>query len=456
MTSSTSPRSRTRRSVLAAGVATLAAAAGFWYAAGPSASPARAADAPAAAAAAPKPNLPGEWPQWRGPNRDGKSPDVKLLQEWPKGGPPLAWKATGLGTGFSGPAVVGDRVYTLGDQKDASYIYCVDAANGKPVWSAKLGPTGNQGAGKDYPGTRGTPAVDGQHVYALGQLGELVCVTAGEGKEVWRKNLVSDFGGTLPDWNYAESVLVDGDRLVCSPGGKQGTMAALDKKTGSVLWRSTKWTDPVHYSSAVIAEFGGRRQYVLQTIQSVAGIDAATGDLLWKSPLKSATAVIPTAVVTPDGYVYCTRGYNQGCDLVKVTADGGAFKAEKVYANNQNMRNKIGNVVLLDGKVYGQSENKGWTCQDLVTGQVVWKDKETSPSGLGAIAYADGRLYLRQDEGKGTVALIEASPDGYKEVGRFDQPNRSGKNSWPLPVIAGGKLYLRDQDVLLCYDVKAK
>jgi outer membrane protein assembly factor BamB len=414
------------------------------------AAPRAGAGAAKAGAAAPG-ALPGEWPQWRGPNRDGKSPETGLLQQWPESGPPLAWKAKDLGTGYSSVAVAGGRVYTLGDARDGSYLHALDL-QGKLAWSTKVGAGGNQGGGKDYPGTRSTPTVDGQHIYVLGQLGDLACVEAAGGKLVWQKNLVKDFGGSPPEWNYAESPLVDGDRLVCTPGGNKGTLVALNKLTGQKLWQSTEWTDAAQYASVIAADHGGVRQYVQLTMKSVAGVAADTGKLLWKAPFPGSTAVITTPVFH-DGHVYVTAGYGVGCALFKINAQGGKFTAQRVY-QNKVVKNHHGGVVLHDGKIYGHSDSSGWMCQDFLTGKEVWQEK--SKLGKGAIAYADGRFYLREEGGPGTVALIAASPAGYQEHGRFDPPDRSDRNSWPHPVVAAGKLYLRDQDVLLCYDVKGK
>lgn len=391
-----------------------------------------------------------DWPEFLGLKRDGISPETGLLKQWPAGGPLLAWKATGLGDGYSGVAVMGNRIFTAGDKGDASFVVVLNRADGAPVWTAKLGKAGPVGDPK-FEGPRSTPTVDGDRVFALSQWGELVCLNATDGKELWRKDLVKDFSGTLPTWGYAESPLVDGDNLVVTPGGQQGAILALNKKNGAVVWQGKEFTDAAHYSSLVPVEYGGVRQYVQLTPASVAGVAAADGKLLWRAPRKGNVAVIATPIFD-EGFAYATSGYGVGCNLFKVTAATGQFTTERVYANKV-MANHHGGVIKLGDYVYGFSESKGWTCQNFKTGEAKWQQNGI---GKGSIAYADGRFYLRKEDGAGTVALIEASPDGYKELGRFDQPNRSGKNSWPYPVIAGGKLYLRDQDTLLCYDIKAK
>ncbi|HLH56257.1 MAG TPA: PQQ-binding-like beta-propeller repeat protein [Verrucomicrobiae bacterium] len=391
----------------------------------------------------------GDWAQWRGPNHDGISTETGLLKDWPQGGPKLAWEAKGLGAGYSSVSIFGDRIFTAGDKGEESFVEALSLADGKPVWSAKLGKSGPVGQ-PQFEGPRATPSTDGELVFAVSQWGEMVCLQAGTGKEIWRKDYTKDFGGACPFWGYAESPLIDGERVIITPGGSQGAVVALNKKTGDVVWQSKGFTDAAHYSSLIIADPGGVRQYIALTPSSVAGIAADDGKLLWKAPRKGQVAVIPTPVYA-DGFVYVTSGYGAGCNLFKITSDGGKFSAEQVYANKV-MVNHHGGVVKIGDYIYGYSDGKGWTCQDFKTGEAKWQDKEKL--GKGSILFADRRLYLRQEDKKGTVALIEASPDGYREHGRFDQPDRSSKNSWPHPVVAGGKLYLRDQDVLLCYSVK--
>jgi outer membrane protein assembly factor BamB len=393
----------------------------------------------------------GDWPQWRGPNHDGISTETGLLKDWPEGGPPLAWKSRGLGNGYSSVSIFGTRIYTAGDKGAESFVEALNLADGKLVWSAKLGKSGSVGWGQ-FEGPRAVPTTDGDLVFAVGQWGDMVCLQAETGKEIWRKDFTKDFGGTCPDWGYAESPLIDGEQVVVTPGGGQGALVALNKKTGTVVWRSKEFTDAAHYSSLVVAELAGVRQYIQLTAANVAGIAAADGKLLWKAPRKGETAVISTPIYD-DGFVYVTSFYGVGCNLFKVTADSGKFSAEQVYANKV-MANHHGGVIKIGDYVYGYSDSKGWTCQNFKTGAAKWEEKDKL--GKGSLVYADGHFYLRQEDKKGTVALIDASTDGYHEHGRFDQPDRSSKNSWPHPVIAGGKLYLRDQDVLLCYDVKAK
>ncbi len=386
-----------------------------------------------------------DWPQWRGENREDRSPDTGLLKTWPTNGPTLVWKATNLGSGYASVSVAKDRVYTTGDAGDSSFVHALDT-DGKKIWSAKLGRSGAPPIG--YPGTRGQPTVDGDLVFTMGQHGDLVCHQTADGKEVWRKNLVKDFNGKFGGWGYAESPLVDGDNLICTPGGLDGTMVALNKKTGEKVWRTTDLTDAAEYVSPVPATIAGMKQYVQMTGRSVFGV-APDGKLLWRADRKGRTATIPTPIVYKD-HVYVTSGYGVGCNAFKVTKSGDAFKAEQVY-ENKVMVDHHGGVVRVGEYLYGHSDGKGWVCQKFDTGEMVWSNPGV---GKGAVTYADGFLYTRSGGGKGTIALVEATPDGYKETGRFNQPDRSKENSWPHPVVINGRLYIRDQGVLLCYAVK--
>lgn len=388
-----------------------------------------------------------DWPTWRGPKRDDISTEKNLLAEWPAAGPALAWKTTGCGSGYSSVSVANGRVLTMGDTPEGSAVRAFDEKNGQPLWVSDI--IGKPGG--NYEGPRCTPTVDGDSVYALGQFGDFVCLDAATGKERWRKNLGTDFGGKYSGWNYTESPLVDGNMVLFTPGGKKGAIVALDKKTGSLIWQSTEFTDGAHYSSLVPADINGVHQYIQLTAESVAGVDAGTGKLLWRSERKGQTAVITTPIYA-NNQVYVTSGYGVGCNSFKITKDGAGFKTEELYAN-KNMANHHGGVILLGDFLYGFSDSKGWVCQEFKSGDMKWNEKGV---GKGSIGYADGHFYCRSEGKSGTVALIEATPDGYKETGRFEQPDRSAKNSWPHPVIANGKLYLRDQDVLLSYDIRKK
>src|SRR5437899_5986019 len=295
----------------------------------------------------------GDWPQWRGPNRDDVSTEKGLLQDWPAAGPPLAWKATGLGEGYSTVSIQGGRVYTIGDRKDASYVTAMNLADGKQVWTSKLGKAGAPGM-PSYSGPRSTPTVDGQLLFAVGQYGELVCYDSAMGKERWRKNFKKDFGGSRPEWGFSESPLVDDGRLVFTPGGSKGTIAAVFKATGEPVWQTKDFTDSGQYASALVAEIGGVRQYIQLTLRSIVGVSAGDGKVLWRAPFRGSTAVIPTPIYS-EGFVYVTSGYGAGCALIKVSESGGKFSTDQVYANKV-MVNHHGGVLKVGDYVYGYSD----------------------------------------------------------------------------------------------------
>src|SRR5579884_804044 len=400
-----------------------------------------------------------DWPQWRGLNHDNVSTETDLLKSWPEGGPRLLWTFTDAGIGYSGPAVVGNRLYTMGGDESNDFVVAVDVDKGTKVWSTPIGPYVRNGYGS---GPRGTPTVDGDNLYALSSDGVLACLQTKDGKKVWSVNLKgpNGLGGGRPVWNYSESPLVDGRQVICTPGGSQGTMASVDKQTGRVLWRSKGLTDPAGYSSPVPVTVGGVRQYVQLTMKGVAGVAAKDGRLLWYYPNKKyRVAVIPSPIVH-DNYVYAVAGYGAGAVLLKLTPAGNGTQVEQLYDEDamRVMDNKHEGVVLVGDYVYGWSDRGGWTCQELKSGKLMWQSKEF---GKGSLTCADGMLYCYSED-TGAVALVAASPDGWREVGRFTIPqqakNREGviykNNVWTYPVIANGRLYLRDQNLIYCYQVK--
>jgi outer membrane protein assembly factor BamB len=395
-----------------------------------------------------------DWPQWRGPKRDNLSTETGLLKTWPEGGPKLVWTSDVVGLGYSGPAIIGDRLYTLGSDEKSDFVIAVDTKSGEKIWKSNIGPfVANNWGG----GPRSTPTVDGDHLYALSSAGDLACLKTKDGKKVWSSNLTSDLGGGKPNWNYSESPLVDGEHVVCSPGGNRGTLAALNKKTGKLVWRSTKLKDPAGYSSIVPTTVGGVKQYVQLTMKGIAGVSPKDGNLLWYyAHPKYKIAVIPTPIVHDD-YVYAAVGYGAGDVLLKLSPEAKGVKAEQIYSPEamNTMDNKHEGVVLIGDYVYGWSDRGGWTCQELKTGKTMWQSKKL---GRGSITAADGMLYCYSED-RGTVVLVEASPEGWKEHGRFAIPKQSDKRSrsggvWTHPVVANGKLYLRDQELLFCFDVK--
>ena len=393
------------------------------------------------------PALAADWPQWRGPARDGCSPEKGLLSEWPEGGPKLLWQNAQAGLGYSSVAVAGGVLYTLGLVDGKERLLAFDAATGARLWGAEVGPELDNDWGD---GPRSTPTVAGDAVFALSGRGHLARVDAASGEPKWIVELVDDLGGGIPDWGYAESPLFVGDLVVCTPGGERGTLAALDAATGAVRWRSTAVKEGAQYASPLLIEHNGRRQVVQLVMNQVFAVDPKSGALAWTAPFDGRTAVIPTPVFA-DGQVYVTAGYGVGCALFRLAADGRSVKA--VY-DNRVMKNHHGGVVRVGGHIYGHSDGPGWVCQDLATGEEVWSERGF---GKGAVTYADGRLYCL-DERTGEVALVDASPEGWRVRGKLTLAPLSAKRSsqggvWSHAVIAGGRLYLRDQELLFCYDV---
>jgi outer membrane protein assembly factor BamB len=415
------------------------------------------------------PTMPAaDWPQYRGPNRDGVSRETGLLQSWPKGGPKLLWTTANAGVGYAGPAIVGDRLYLAGGRGADEFLFALDlsASPPKEIWAVKIGPLFTWKGNSWNAGPNVSPTVEGDSVYALGGFGDLLCVDAATGKEKWRVNLPKDLGAavnpigggldepTPTGWGFASAPLVDGDKLICVPGGKRGLVAALDKKTGTVRWRSSEIGDQVSYSSPMLAEIGGVRQYVQLTNKGIVGVAADGGKLLWNYSRKYEDVAIATPLVANGGLVYASVGFGEGCDLIKVTSGGGVFRAARLYSN-KDMQSRDGGVVLVGDHVFGYSEKGGWTCQDFATGKVNWNDPGI---GRGSIAFAGGRLYCCAEKG-GAVALVEPSSASWIEAGRFQLPRESKRRKpsgglWTHPVIANGKLYVRDQELLFCFDVK--
>ena len=398
----------------------------------------------------------GDWSRWRGPNGDGISHETGLLSEWPAAGPPLVWRVKGLGGGYSSVSVAGGKIYTLGNQRGRNQMVCLKVEDGQILWKTPIGGGG---------GPNSTPTVAGDMVYGVSLAGDLAGCKADDGTLVWSKNYERDLGGKMMSgWGYSESVLVDGERVICTPGGDEALLAALDKKTGDIIWKTAasqgslgrRGDNGAGYASVVISSAGGVKQYVTLVGRGVIGVEAASGKLLWSyNGVANSTANIPTPIITGD-FVFCSSGYGTGSALLKLNRSRTGFDAEEVYFLAANkMQNHHGGMIEKDGFIYcGTGHNEGFPlCIDARTGKDAWRVGRGAGSGSAAIAYADGHLYFRYQDG--TMALIEANPRAYKLKGSFQIASDNGE-SWPHPVIAGGKLYLRDQDELLCYDVKRK
>lgn len=404
------------------------------------------------------PALPGraDWLQWRGPDRAGHAADKGLLKEWPEDGPPLLWEAKGLGQGFSSVTISGGRIYTLGERMEKQWLICLDAKTQKELWRTKVGDGGES--------PNGTPTIAGGMVYAVDRHGGVLCADAASGKEVWRKSLTKDFDGKMMSgWGYSESPLVDGDRVILTPGGKDALMVALDRKTGKPVWKTKspdlgkKGQDGAGYTGAVISNAAGVKQYVNLLGRAVVGVSAATGEVLWQyNGVINDTANIPTPVVSGD-HVFVATGYGAGAALLKLSKDGKGVKAEEVYfMESGKFQNHHGGMIIDGDYLYaGHGHNNGLPiCIQWKTGDIKWGDERHSAGKeSGAVLHVDGMLLFRWQNG--VCGLVEATPSGYKERGSLKEKTRGGP-AWAHPVVDGGLLYLRQEDTLMCYDLRKK
>ena len=395
-----------------------------------------------------------DWPQWRGPQRDGVSKETGLLHKWPEGGPKLLWQQSNIGSGYSTPAVVGERMYLLGNtDMENEFVKALSVKDGSEIWSTRIGKVGLPDQKPPYPGARSTPTVDGDVLYALGSDGDLACIEIAGGKIRWQKNVQTDFGGLPGVWAYSESPLVDGDKVVCTPGGPDATMIALNKKTGDVVWKCpTVEGEHAGYSSIVISTVGGRKQYIQLLGKSLVGVDAATGKLLWSDLKKFGDHDMPN-IPTPtvDGPLVYSVPMRMGGRLVKLDTADPTAEPQEVYSSPK-LPKAIGGTVKIGNYLYGTGE--AMMCVDFASGAIKWSERGI---GTSSICYADGNFYLHGENGD--VALVAATPDAYHEKGRFtppDQPDRGSAKAWAYPVVANGRLYIRDNGVLWCYDVAAK
>ena len=381
----------------------------------------------------------GDWPQWRGPNRNGISAETGLMQAWPAGGPRLVWTAAGLGEGYSSVAVAAGRVYTQGQRGSRHYIIALDAKSGAKVWETAAGGNFNESRGN---GPRGTPTVDGARVYAMSADGTLACLDAASGKVIWSDNVVRTYRGSVPPWGISESPLVDGDRVIVTPGGRGASLVALSKSDGRLQWRAGN--DSAAYASAVVAEIGGVRQVVTLTADAAVGVRADNGQQLWRyTKVSNQTANIATPIVQND-FVFVSSEYESGGALLKIGPQG----ASEVYFT-RNMRNHYSSSVLVDDVLYGFNSSI-LTAMRFATGEVLWRHRSV---GKGSVIHADRRLYVLGENAQ--MALVEPRSDAYREVSRFDI-RQSRYPTWAPPVVANGTLYVRNQDSLFAFDISGR
>jgi outer membrane protein assembly factor BamB len=386
---------------------------------------------------------PDDWPQWRGPNRDGVSAERGLLKDWPSGGPPLAWKTGGAGEGYSSFSTANGRLYTLGARGGTEYVMAFDVATGKKMWEVEHGRRFSNDRGD---GPRATPTIEGDKLYAFGASGDLSAMEAATGKVLWRINVLKEFGGQNITWGLSESPLVLSDRILVNAGAPGASIVAVKKSDGTVIWKSQR--DEAGYSSAILQDVGGVRQAVYFTGQRALGVSVDSGQLLWSyGKVANNTANIATPIVRGNR-VFLSSAYGTGAALLEMTPNKGGIAAREVYFTN-DMRNHHASCVLIGDYLYGFSDSI-LTAMQFDTGKVAWRDRSV---GKGSVVFADDRLYLYSENG--VVGLAEANPSGYREHGRFEL--RAGRlPTWSHPVVSGGKLFIRDQDTIYAYDVRTK
>ncbi len=390
-----------------------------------------------------------EWPQWRGPDRTGRSAETGLLKQWPEGGPRKIWTIEGLGEGYSAISVKDGRIYTMGTADGGEVVFALDFETGKKLWTKQSSNRVTQNNRGNGP--RSTPTTDGKYLYTEDAFGTVSCWESATGKRIWRISLTGDLGGKVPNWAYSESPLIVGKAVIVTPGGRKGAIAALDKKTGKLIWQSKGATHAAAYASPILVTVGGKKQIVNMTGTgprvgrrrrgTMIGVDANTGRLLWEFSTGVAQIVCCTPVYH-EGIVVASSGYGAGTGAADLS--DGAKQLWKIDRRGSHH----GGIIRIGDYIYGFID--ALTCIKIKTGDVAWRHRSV---GKGSLTYADGHFYCLSENQ--TVGLVEATPEGYKEKGRFKIP-KSGRNSWAHPVVVGGRLFIRDQDTLTCWDVKAK
>ncbi|MFK7822194.1 MAG: PQQ-binding-like beta-propeller repeat protein [Planctomycetaceae bacterium] len=400
-----------------------------------------------------------EWPQWRGPSRDGHSPDSKLELDWNAKEPKLLWVKDGTGSGYGSVAVSGEQIFAMGDKGGSQKVIAMNLG-GEVLWETSV----SEGTPKHgYPGSRCTPSVDGDRVYVVTSDGSIACLEVTSGELQWQKNFKREWGGKMMSiWGYSESPLVDGDWVLCTPGGKNAMVVALDKKTGAEVWSCDpppsegEGKDGAGYSSIVVSNGGGVKQYVTLVGRGLVGVRAEDGKLLWSyNQVANEVANIPTPICYGD-FVFGSSGYDGGGSvLLKLSKAGDGVQADEEYwLDNRTLQNHHGGVIRVGDHAYlGHGHNKGFpTCIELATGKVVWGGARARGVGSGsaAISLVGENLVFRYESGE--LALVAANPKGYQLRGAIKPEYKKGR-SWAHPVICGGKMYLREQNKLMCYEL---
>jgi hypothetical protein len=386
-----------------------------------------------------------DWPQWRGPERTGISRETNLAKQWPASGPAVQWTAANLGAGFGSLAVKGDRVFVQSLKGRDSVVTSLNKADGKVVWMRAIGPGHDNDRGS---GPRGTPTIDGDRLFALTENGDLASLALQDGAVIWQRNILKDFGGHNIGWLISESPLVDGGSVIVTPGGRNAGMVALDKMTGKTLWVAKELSDEAGYASPIAADVQGVRTVMTLTAEAGVGVRASDGKLMWRNRSPSNNTANITTPVFYDNKVFYTSAYGTGGALMQLSAQSGEVRAQEVYFT-RDMQNHHGGVVVVGGYLYGFN-NSIFAAMEFATGKTLWRNRSV---GKGSVTYADGRFYILSEDN--VMGLAEATPNGYRETGRFQIADQ-GWPSWAHPVVSGGRLYLRNQGTVASYDIRAK
>lgn len=384
--------------------------------------------------------LAAEWPQWRGPRRDGKSRETGLMRTWPAGGPREVWAVNGLGDGYSSVVVVGGKIYTTGVIDGVGYLFAI-SESGKLLGKAAYGRDVAKGG---YRGARSTPTVAGGRIYVMSGYGVVTCFDQGRGKKLWQVDTFRTFGGRQISWQISESLLVDAGRVICTPGGSRALLAALNPQNGATIWRCTGLDCRSAYCSPLAVNHGGRRMILTMVEKGAVGVDAESGKLLWFHPHKNKYAVHAATPVYHKGRVFITSGYGYGSELLELSPNGTRVS---VKWTSKALDNHHGGVVFVDGCVYG-TNNRELVCLDFDTGKVKWRDRAV---GKGSLTYADGMLYMYGE--RGMVGLVDPKREGSKLVSSF-RITKGSNQHWAHPVVSGGRLYIRHGNVLMAFGVK--
>ena len=398
-------------------------------------------------------NAAPSWPQWRGPDRSNRSTETGLLASWPEGGPPLVWKAQGLGDAIASMAVEGSRVYTIGQTERDELLIALDSGTGNLIWATRLAPAVRQTPLMRWLSPR-TPTVDAEHIYALGFNGDLLCVNRSDGQPVWKRSYTNDFGARRPSWDFTDYPLVDGDKLICRPGSSTATLVALNKRSGEVIWKfASEEEGTAGYGATIIVETAGLRQYVATFQKAHVAVNANDGSRAWRYPRVTGRYGSSYTPHIKGDLLLCLAGYGGGLAALKLQRTGDQINTTEVYHRPINFDPFQDCAVLVGEHLYSWSAGVGPICIDPQNGQIVWKSETATARQRSAVTYADKNLYFYRSDG--TVSLVEASPKEYREKGQFAISKEQPAQGVTFPVVAGGRLYLRDGDKLYCYNVQA-